>query len=291
MNWPGQLVLLALRKQTRFRHKLKIEHWKADGYQIAYLQSNGFEAGPTLVFLHGLGASKDQWGTQIYSLADAYNCIFLDLPGEGESSFDSAQNYSPEDQVERLKAFFDALPIKGVILIGSSIGGCIACLYAATYPAEVSHLIAMSPAGLPAAKLSPAMKQYFESGTHPFGYRTVREMQAFWEIVFTHTPKIPGFLAKALAINGELRHEKVGKILRDFERTGLYPLPQRLAEVQARTLILWGNKDRVFDISCIDEIDNLLPHASVCIIEGAGHIPYLECGEQTLDAIHRFLER
>ncbi|MNF03248.1 Lipase 1 precursor [compost metagenome] len=63
----------------------------------------------------------------------------------------------------------------------------------------------------------------------------------------------------------------------------------RLADVQARTLIVWGSNDRVFDVSCLDEVNKLLPQATVCIIEGAGHVPYLECGEQTLDAIQRFL--
>lgn len=109
MKWPSQLLLLALRQQNRFRYRLKARRWKAEGYEIAYLHSNDHKAGPTLVFLHGLGTSKDQWGPQIYSLVDAYNCVFLDLPGEGESSFDGVQSYSPVAQVERLKAFFDAL--------------------------------------------------------------------------------------------------------------------------------------------------------------------------------------
>jgi pimeloyl-ACP methyl ester carboxylesterase len=289
MKWPGQLVLLALRQQNRFRYRLKVRRWKADDYEIAYLHSTEREAGPTLVFLHGLGASKDQWGPQIYSLVDAYNCVFLDLPGEGESSFDGAQSYSPVAQVERLKAFFDAQSIKDIVLIGSSIGGCIACLYAATYPAEVSRLIAMAPAGLPATRLSPAMSQFLESGKHPFGYRTVNEMRGFWEFVFTREPQVPAFLAKALAIKGALRYARIGKILADFKGAGLYPLQMRLADVQVRTLIVWGSNDRVFDVSCMDEVNRLLPQASVCIIEGAGHVPYLECGEQTLDAIQQFL--
>lgn len=289
MKWPSQLLLLALRQQNRFRYRLKARRWKAEGYEIAYLHSNDHKAGPTLVFLHGLGTSKDQWGPQIYSLVDAYNCVFLDLPGEGESSFDGVQSYSPVAQVERLKAFFDALVIKSVVLIGSSIGGCIACLYAATYPAAVSHLIAMAPAGLTAARLSPAMSQFLESGKHPFGYRTVSEMQQLWGIVFTRAPKVPAFLAKALATKGALRYARVGKILGDFKGAGLYPLQMRLADVQARTLIVWGSNDRVFDVSCLDEVNKLLPQATVCIIEGAGHVPYLECGEQTLDAIQRFL--
>ncbi|TPG84003.1 alpha/beta fold hydrolase [Pseudomonas mandelii] len=290
MKWPGQLALFALRWQNRFRYGLKIRRWKAKGYDIAYLHSSGREAGPTLVFLHGLGASKDQWGPRIYSLVQAYNCIFLDLPGEGESSFDGTQSYGPAAQVERLKAFFDAQSLNDVVLIGSSIGGCIACLYAAAYPAAVSGLIAMAPAGLPAVRPSPAMSQFFESGKHPFGYRSVSEMQGLWAIVFTRAPKVPAFLAKALAIKGALRYAKVGKILGDFKGAGLYPLQRRLADVQARTLIVWGSNDRVFDVSCLDEVNSLLPQASVCIIEGAGHVPYLEYADQTLDAIQRFLD-
>jgi pimeloyl-ACP methyl ester carboxylesterase len=289
MNWPGQLVLLALRQQNRFRYKLKVRRWKAGNFEIAYLHSSGHEAGPTLVFLHGLGSSKDQWGPQIYSLVDAYNCVFLDLPGEGESSFDGVQNYSPVAQVERLKAFFDAQSIKDVVLIGSSIGGCIACLYSAIYPAEVSRLIAMAPAGLSAAKLGTAMSQFLESGKHPFGYRTVSEMRELWGIVFTRAPKIPVFLAKALAIKGAFRYARIGKILEDFKGAGLYPLQMRLAEVQAPTLIIWGSNDCIFDVSCLNEVNSLLPEASVCIIEGAGHVPYLEYGEQTLDAIQQFI--
>ncbi|WP_294737012.1 alpha/beta hydrolase [uncultured Pseudomonas sp.] len=289
MNWPGQWVLLAIREQNRFRYRLKARRWKGQGYEVAYLQSSGVKTGPTLVFLHGLGASKDQWGPGLYSLVETCNCVFLDLPGEGESSFDVLQSYSPVAQVERLRGFFEAHAFKDLVLIGSSIGGCIACLYAATYPAEVSGLIAMAPAGLQAARFSPAMSRFLESGKHPFGYRCVDEMHTLWKMVFTRPPKVPAFLAKALANKGAQRYGKVGKILEDFKNAGLYPLQQRLADVQARTLVVWGGNDRVFDVSCLYEVYKLLPQASICVIEDAGHVPYLECAEQTLEAVQRFL--
>ncbi|WP_397451645.1 alpha/beta fold hydrolase [Pseudomonas sp. NA-150] len=289
MKWVGLLLLLVLRQRNRFCFRLKAKRWRAATDEIAYLQSSGRNTGSTLVFLHGLGAGKDQWGPQIYSLVDAHRCLFLDLPGEGESSFDGTQSYSPVSQVERLKAFLDALAIKDVVLIGSSIGGCIACLYAATYPDQVSRLIAMAPAGLPASRLSPAMSQFLASGKHPFGYRCVSEMQDLWSIAFTRPPKVPAFLATALAIKGGLRYARVGKILEDFKGGGLYPLQVQLSDVQARTLIIWESNDRVFDISCLDEVSRLLPEANVCIIEEAGHVPYLECADQTLDVIQRFL--
>lgn len=289
MKWPGQWILLALRQHNRFHYRLKVQRWKAVDYEIRYLISTRLEVRPTLVFLHGLGASKDQWGSKIYSLVDAYNCVFLDLPGEGESSYSNVQSYSPVAQVERLKFFFDAMGFKDVVLIGSSIGACIACLYAATYPADVSRLIAMAPAGLQAARPSVTMRRFTGEGEHTFGYRTVSEMLEFWDTVFTRSPTVPAFLAKALAVRGALRYPRIGKILADYESAGLYPLQSRLAEVQAKTLMIWGSNDRVFDISCLDEVARFLPQARVCVIHGAGHVPYVECGEQTLDAIQRFL--
>jgi len=289
MKWLGQLALLGVRQQNRVRYRLKSRRWKTADCEIAYLLSRPRGARSTLVFLHGLGASKDQWGPHIYSLADAYNCVFIDLPGEGESSYDRTQSYSPFVQVERLKAFLETQCFTDIVLIGSSIGGCIACLYAATYPTGVSRLIALAPAGLAAMRPSPAMSRFVREGKHPFGYRTVSEMQAFWDIVFTSAPEVPTFLAKALAIKGAFRYPRVGKILGDFEDAGLYLLQSRLAEVQAMTLIVWGSNDRVFDISCVDEVNRLLPQASICIIRGAGHVPYLEYGEQTLAAIRQFI--
>jgi pimeloyl-ACP methyl ester carboxylesterase len=289
MSWPGRWVLLAMREQNRFRYRLKVRRWNGQGFEVAYLQSSGVKSGPTLVFLHGLGASKDHWGPGLYSLVDTFNCVFLDLPGEGESSFDDSQSYSPMAQVERLRAFFKEHTFDDLVLIGSSLGGCIACLYAATYPTEVSCVIAMAPAGLAAAQLSPAMSRFFESGKHPFGYRCVDEMQSLWEILFNRPPKVPAFLAKALANKGAQRYAKVGKILKDFQDAGLYPLQRRLTDVQARTLVVWGSNDRVFDVSCLHEVYRLLPQASICIIEDGGHVPYLECAEQTLKAIRRFL--
>ncbi|KZL42396.1 MULTISPECIES: alpha/beta fold hydrolase [Pseudomonas] len=289
MNWLGQLLLLGIREQNRCRYRLKLRRWKAEDYEIAYLCSSGRNTGPTLVFLHGLGASKDQWGPQIYSMVDTYNCIFVDLPGEGESSFDKSQSYSPATQAWRLKAFLDTQLSKSFVLIGSSIGGCIACIYAAAFPADVSHLIAMAPAGLPALRPSLVMKQFLESDKHPFGYRTVDEMQNFWSIAFHRAPRIPLFLAKALAIKGALRYTNVVKILEDFKDAGLYPLETLLTQIQALTLIVWGSEDCIFDISCLDKIISDLPKASICIIEGAGHVPYLECSEQTVTAIRQFI--
>jgi hypothetical protein len=69
----------------------------------------------------------------------------------------------------------------------------------------------------------------------------VRQLLSFpWPVSVFRAPKIPVFLAKTLAIKGAFRYARVGEILVDFKGAGLYPLQMRLAEFQARTLVVWG---------------------------------------------------
>ena len=73
-------------------------------------------------------------------LAADYHVVVPDLPGFGESSRLWEENYDVDSQVERLHAFFAAIKLRGSHLVGNSMGGQIACTYAARYPDEVLSL-------------------------------------------------------------------------------------------------------------------------------------------------------
>ena len=289
MKLLGQAALLAMRQKNRIKFKLKFRRWVGSDCSIAYLQTSPVSKGPVIVFLHGLGASKDQWGPDIYAMSRLYRCIFVDLPGEGESSFDVSTNYAPERQMYRLTELFKELDIGQMVLIGSSIGGCIAALYAAEHPSQISKLILLAPAGLQGKKNSEVIERFRCTGSHPFGYRTIEEMRWFWSLVFNNPPAVPDFLAKALAAKGSQRFNHTDKIVQDFLASGLYPLQARLVSVKAQTLVVWGEKDRIFDVSCISEAKILLPSAGAVVIKGAGHVPYLERSSETLLEISNFI--
>lgn len=274
----GFVVLFGLKHSVRFKYNLRHRKWRGADDTIHYLESRRVEGRDTLVFLHGLGASKDQWGEAIYGLSKHYHCVFLDLPGEGDSDFNPTKSYSPESQIERIKAFLSAKQLDQVVLVGASIGGCIAAMYAADNAVQVKKLIAIAPAGIPTPCNSDAMERFVRTGSHPFGYRSVAEMRAFWKLIFQNPPFVPEILSPVLAKKGRDRYEKIDKIIRDFRSGGLFPLELVLDKIESQTLFIWGREDRIFDVACVETVTRLFPEATISIVDGAGHVPYLEEG-------------
>lgn len=289
MNTLGQLALIAIRQLNRSKFKLKRKSWTGHGCTIAYLEAGAGNSHEPLVFLHGLGASKDQWGAHIYDLARDYHCFFVDLPGEGESSFEASASYSPAQQMLRLTQFLDAIRVDRCILIGSSIGGCIAGLFAKDHPDKVSRLILMAPAGIQAISPSEVISTFVASGRHPFGYRSEAEMFSFWQLVFSRPPTVPALLSKALAHKGLKRFKRINKIVDDFHSTGLRQLEQSLQGINSDTLFLWGEQDKIFDVSCLKVVCSLKPDSSVEVISGAGHALYLDSGAKTVHVMKKFI--
>src|SRR3989337_2710878 len=93
--------------------KIKIRFW-----------SSG-ENGPTVILLHGLGASAEVWLPNIDALAKNHRILIPDLAGFGRSDKPSPP-FSPFDYASIIDDFLKALNIKKASIIGHSLGGGIA---------------------------------------------------------------------------------------------------------------------------------------------------------------------
>jgi pimeloyl-ACP methyl ester carboxylesterase len=93
---------------------------------------------PTVVFFHGLGCSKDDflYSTEREDLKD-FPLLGIDLPGFGESQTSEENKYSTEDFSEIIHIFLQKQKIQKIILVGHSMGGRIALLYAKKYPQNI----------------------------------------------------------------------------------------------------------------------------------------------------------
>lgn len=68
------------------------------------------------------------------------------------------------------------------------------------------------------------------------------------------------------------------------------PLEPELPRIQAPTLLLWGDQDRILDVSSIETMKPLLKNASVVIIKDCGHAPILERPESAADYL-KFIDQ
>ena len=117
-----------------------------DGERLAWRRVEG--AGPTLVWLGGF--RSDMTGTKAQTLADwaeAEDAAYLrfDYFGHGASSGDFADGTIGRWRADALAAI-DALTEGPLVLVGSSMGGWIACLVALARPERVQAMVLIAPA-------------------------------------------------------------------------------------------------------------------------------------------------
>src|SRR6478672_3116566 len=103
------------------------------GQKIHYVEAG---SGPTVILLHGLGGSSQVWQFNIGPLAEKYHVFVPDQIGFGKSD-KPLVNYRIRTYVDFLDQFYKQLKIERATLVGNSMGGWIAAIYAATYPDRV----------------------------------------------------------------------------------------------------------------------------------------------------------
>lgn len=92
-----------------------------------------------IVFIHGLMAFSANWRKIASKLQTDYQCLIYDQRGHGRS-FKPAEGYAPEDYAQDLNKITDELGWNSFHLVGHSMGGRNAIVFADLYPAKVRTL-------------------------------------------------------------------------------------------------------------------------------------------------------
>src|SRR5919197_934319 len=100
---------------------------------MAYAETG---AGDPVVFLHGNPTSSYLWRNVIPHVADRARCLAPDLIGMGASGKPEI-GYRFADHARYLDAWFDALQLKQVVLVGHDWGGALALDWVARHPDRV----------------------------------------------------------------------------------------------------------------------------------------------------------
>jgi pimeloyl-ACP methyl ester carboxylesterase len=97
--------------------------------------------GPPIIFIHGMAMSASEWEPQIDALSTEYTTVAYDVRGHGHTGGSDRKPYSMELYAADLDVLLTELDIENPVLCGLSMGGCIAQMYAATYPEKVAGLV------------------------------------------------------------------------------------------------------------------------------------------------------
>jgi len=94
---------------------------------------------PPLVILHGILGSSRNWQTAGRDLAARYHVLALDLRNHGSSPHAPEMTFAA--MAEDVLAWIDARGLARVTLLGHSLGGKVAMLFACRHPERVERLI------------------------------------------------------------------------------------------------------------------------------------------------------
>lgn len=246
--------------------------------------------GPTIVLLHGFAANKETWLEMAKGLTDHFHVVIPDLPGWGESSRNDGGDYGIPAQASRLEAFAAAVGAQRFLLVGQSMGGAIAGVYAEQHPERVASLVLMSSLGL--TFKDNDFTREVKAGANPFLYSDRAGLEALLARIFLTPPHIPGRLEDALVARNQKDHAFIESTFNQLKQPAqAFALDPVIGKLPMPVLGLWCREDKIIDVSALDTLRGGLkssPSIGATILNGCNHMPMLEKPEETARIITGF---
>ncbi|KUO05194.1 alpha/beta fold hydrolase [Streptomyces caeruleatus] len=242
--------------------------------------------GPVLVMLHGGGPGAGavaNYHQNLAALTPHFRVVLPDQPGFGGSyrptEADLDARSITEITVDALVQTLDALGIERCHLLGNSLGGAAAIALALEVPQRVEKLVLMAPGGgwLPFGPTptegQKAMFRYY-NGEGP----TLKKMRDFIGVM-TAEPKRWADTAQA-RYEASLDESHIAFYhaynAAFAKRHGMDPLWQRVHEIKAPTLLLWGRDDRTITLDGAQLMLKQIRDVQLHVFGGCGHWVQLE---------------
>lgn len=253
------------------------------GQKIHYVDVG---SGPVVVLLHGLGGNSSNWAFNFAALSAKFRVIAPDQIGFGRSD-KPLINYRVGTYADFLDRFLEDLGVERASLVGNSMGGWIAALYALRYPKRVERVVLADAAGFAPPKefdlstlsgLNPSTREQVRYLLNLVSYNPALKSEANVDAVLA---------ARISAGDGYTIQSLVESIYRNEDM-----LDGKLAGVKVPTLIIWGREDGLTPLAREGEkFKKEMPSAQFVVFEQCGHVPQAEKAAEFNAAVLKFLSQ
>lgn len=244
---------------------------EVDDVRVAYAREG---RGQPVVCLHATGHGGADFDAFTTTARDQFEVIRIDWPGQGRSGPD-AKTASAARYAEVLRGVLARLNVERPIILGNSIGGAAAIIYASSHPVRAlvlcntSGLIEVTPA---LSRACHAMARFFDAGARKaWWYKTA--FGAYYRFLVLPSPSASAQRRRIIAAAYE-----IAPTIRDawisFGRgdADIRALAQRL---DIPVLFAWATGDRIIQLKqCLPAI-NAMKSARLTRF-GGGHAAFLE---------------
>ena len=250
------------------------------GQKIHYLEAG---SGPTVILLHGLGGSARGWQPNIGPLAEKFHVIALDQIGFGKSD-KPLTNYRIRTYVDFLDQFCKQQKIERASLVGSSMGGWIAVLFAAAFPDRVEKIVLADAAGYAPPKDIDPRIFYALNPTTREGMKLLTAKVFYNKIFQTDAAIDVSMSARLAAGDGYTIKSITESIIRgeDF-------LDETVKTVKHPTLIIWGREDGLTPLADGQRFNKDIAGSKLVVFDQCAHVPNFEKPAEFNAAVINFL--
>jgi pimeloyl-ACP methyl ester carboxylesterase len=256
-----------------------------------HVRDTGPRDAPAIVLLHGFGSSLLTWEPWAQALSTNYRVVRFDLPGFGLTGADPTGDYSDARGLTILGALLDKLGIARATLIGNSMGGKLAWMFAAEYAQRVNKLVLISPDGF----ASPG----FEYGKKPDVPSIMRLLKYTLPSFMVRMNLAPAYGNPAALTDDVLdRYRDMmlapgvrAAMLARLEQVDLHPPEPMLKRITAPVLLLWGERDAMIPFSNAQDYTRVLANSQLVAFPGLGHVPMEEDPARSLAPVIDFLSK
>ncbi|MCH9683814.1 MAG: alpha/beta fold hydrolase [Deltaproteobacteria bacterium] len=288
MLHPSRLVGAVFAARRRLSG-LRLDELRTGRFRMPALVGGPPTQRVPVVMVHGFTDTKDSFVDTARLLTPTHRVILPDLPGFSGASQPLDHCYSVHSTAALLAEALHERAPEGIHLVGNSLGGAVAACMALERGAWVRSLTLIGALGVRMPRPS-ALQHHMQAGLSPFGLRGEEDYAGFLRFVLERVPPMPGFVVRQMARAQLARGAMNDKIMADLLDEGL-DLTARLPEIKVPTMVLWGDCDRLIDLSAGRVFHQGIADAKLVVLSGIGHCPQVEAPRATARRIRDTVAR
>ena len=268
-----------------------------DGLRLHYRDYPGADDQPPLLCLPGLTRNARDFADFADRYSPRFRLIALDFRGRATSEYDPVPaRYNPLTYAGDVIELLDKLGIPEAIFVGTSLGGLVTMVIAATAPQRIAAAIIndvgpdVDPAGIDRILTYVGKDLRFKSWDEAADTISANYGGNFER--FTHADWVAMAKRNCREENGEIRFDYDMAIAEPFKTAGpvpqvdLWPLFAALG--QKPLLVIRGEKSDLLTAQTTEKMQAVAPGMKLAVVPGVGHAPELSEPE-AVTAIDEFL--
>ena len=239
--------------------------------------------GHPVLFLHGFLESNRMWDNLTEDIAEKYKCIFIELPGHGQSIEFNAEPPSIEGMVEKVKRTLLHITSNAYSIVGHSLGGYVALSLVESHPNFSSKLVLLNSHPWEDSQSKKTerervinvvekSKELFIQTAIPNLYRNPNKQES----------NIKTLISDALQMTKTSIQDSLAAMKNRSDRTKV------LEELKNDCLVIQGQYDHLIDADKMLSLTSEL-NTKFTSIQNAGHMAHHEAPKEVVREIKKFI--